>query len=388
MSGYITNKLKIRFSDIVLFIASCLFSIIVTEITLRLFYHPTPIICGWRSNVPKSDQNQLGFRGKPIHYSDDDYIVILLGDSQAEADACPYAGMPERYLEHHLNSEGKRVQVFTLGTNGYGQDQQLLVLEEYYRLYKADLVVLWLTPGNDIWNNIFPTHWPANGAPKPTFWLEKGKLKGPNMKMGQDVYSSPLKLISLLKRNFHHPDRDKEWEKYLPEPYTPMTEYDGLVNDLWQDIWNKNLGASHDENLNNEKSHNSIMLTPRSKRMQYGLGLTRELMKKIKKLVTSHNGKFVVFRITTPSIYSVSGEEVFVLNGKFYKTSNEQYESNINYICKDFEAYAIPVTIEEWRVSPADTHLNENAVNQVMHSLAGKLKTYIPDYKNFNAGNH
>lgn len=108
-------------------------------------------------------------------------MIILLGDSQAEAKfCCAYKWMPERRLEHYLNSHhNKKVKVFTLAAAGYGQDQQLLVLKEYFQRYRANLVVLWQTPQNDVWNNMFPTHWPKNGTPKPTFVLKNGELDGP-----------------------------------------------------------------------------------------------------------------------------------------------------------------------------------------------------------------
>jgi hypothetical protein len=58
--------------------------------------------------------------------------------------------MPEKRLQDYLNMYDKKVKVFSLGAPGYGQDQQLLVLKDYYRQYHADVVILWETPKNDV----------------------------------------------------------------------------------------------------------------------------------------------------------------------------------------------------------------------------------------------
>ena len=320
-------------------------------------------------------KNQLGFRGQPIQYSDDEFVVLLIGDSQVEATACAFDWMPERRLQDYLSSYVKKVKVFSLGSSGYGQDQQLLVLREYYQQYRADLVLLWETPANNVWNNIFPTHLPANGKPNPTFWLQYGQLHGPHEQMGQELYTSPIKLLPFL---WHHgyfvKPRDQEWErKYLPEPYSPMTEYKGPVNRKWQERWDMNLGGMRNENLNNEKSHLAIKLTPRSPRMQYGLDLTRALLLEIANLVSAHGTKFSIFRTLPPLEEINSQEEVYVLNGKYYRTSQTQLEENLYYKNKGFDYYVIPVTIEKWRVGPNDSHLGEHAVDQVMKDLADQM---------------
>ena len=133
---------------------------------------------------------------------------------------CAFEWMPERRLQHYLSDKVRKgsgkVNVFTIGTEGYGQDQQLLVLQEFYRSHRADMVVLWQTPDNDVWNNMFPTHWPANGWPKPTFRLINNELNGPTENMGDPVKPTNFKLLALLDRVVPIFDRDGDWEKHLP----------------------------------------------------------------------------------------------------------------------------------------------------------------------------
>lgn len=383
---FLVKQPHIPVANIVLVSSSILFAVLVGTVTLQVLYKPTPIKSGWRSSlslprtVHKLEKNQIGFRGQPINYSDDDFVILLLGDSQVEAiNCCAYGWMPERRLEHYLNSEhSKKVRVFTLGASGYGQDQQLLVLKEYFNRYRANLVVLWQTPSNDVWNNMFPTHMPANGTPKPTFVLKNGELDGPSEQMEQELESPAFKLMALWHQLFPPPGRDDEWEKYLPEPYSPMVAYDGPVNQTWQQALDN--GTKEGDNLNNEKAHRAIRLIPRSKRMVYGLELTRRLLQEIQKQVSTQNGKFIIFRVgdNTAKIKDWN-EEVYIFDGKYYKASGAQREANILYINQGFEQYVVPVTVEDAAVGPADSHLNEHATDQVMKDLAYNMANLIPD---------
>lgn len=368
-------------TNISLALVSGVLALCLGELLLQGFYKPPEIVSGWRFRGSSLEKNQLGFRGKPIEYDDDDIVIVLLGDSQVEAMACAYEWMPERRLQYHLNTTaevaGKATKVFTLGSSGYGQDQQLLVLQEYYQTYSADLVILWQTPTNDVWNNMFPTHWPANGTPKPTFWLEDDELQGPNEVMGQHKISN-IQFINLWQWGLARRNRDQQWEKYLPQAYIPMTEYGGIVQKDWQERWDANVGLMRNEGLANEKSNLALSLTPRSKRTEYGLKLSRRLLQKIEQLVTSHNGQFILFRTTgSASKRRSPDEKVYVLNGKYYRTSIKQFEANIRYMNQGFQDILIPITTNNPFVGPEDKHLNEHAVDLVMRNLAKALEAYV-----------
>ena len=353
------------------------FSGVIGVLFLQLVYVPPQIVSGWRSFAPAAEQNELGFRGRRIHYATGDYVLVLLGDSQVEAMALAFESMPEQFLESHLHSLGKRVRVFSIGAGGYGQDQQLLALEEYLQKYRADLIVLWQTPGNDVWNNVFNTHM-INRNLKPTFWLEGETLRGPTESMGQPLANSPIVVAALWQRVFILPHRDKEWEHHLPEPYAPMRHYEGSVNTEWQERWNTNSGRMRDENVDTEKSHMAVMLTPLSKRMEYGLQLTLALTQRIQQVITSHHGKLVVFQADTHPFIS-EDDETYVLNEKYYRVSKRQFEANWLYVNQGLDTEIIPVTVQDWRVGPEDGHLNRQATDQVMRDLAQRLACRIPD---------
>jgi hypothetical protein len=59
------------------------------------------------------------------------------------------------------------VSVLSIGSGGWGQDQELLALQAHIKAAVPSAVVLWFTEGNDLWNNTFPTHFPKDGTPKP-----------------------------------------------------------------------------------------------------------------------------------------------------------------------------------------------------------------------------
>jgi hypothetical protein len=364
-----------------LIILSSVFATLVAfEVMCRVLNVPHAAVSGWRAiDVSASEKNQIGYRGQPIEYADSDFVVLLVGDSQVEAKACSYEWMPERRLQSYLSSTGRRVKVFSVGASGYGQDQELLALREYFEKYRADLVVLWETPLNDIWNNIFPTSWPADGTSKPTFRLEGGELRGPSEGIGDPILETPrLKLTLMLRKNFHYWSRDKLWESRYPPAYGASATFDGPVKDDWQAWWNTNGRGMRDENLATEKTHLAMFLTPRSARMQYGLDLTRALMREMSGLASARGARFTAFAVSNPeSEEERHNEGVHSLNGKFYRTSLAQYRENLDYWNEGFDFRILPVTLQPSKVGPENPHLNEHATDQVMSDLAKSLEHFI-----------
>jgi hypothetical protein len=374
-----------KLSNALIIVVSICVTLILIEVVLQIINYPKPTISGWKTlDSYKSERHQLGFRGQPIEYSDDDFVIVLVGDSQVEAKACAYGWMPEQRLQVYLNSNGKKVKVFSLGGPATGQDQQLLSLREYYQKFRADMVILWFTPANDVWNNTFPSSTPDDRTPKPTFWLENGQLRGPTELTGQPIRETPKFKLLRLWRKFFPWSREKEWARsILPPPYSPMTRYDGPASDDWQKRMDLLPGYLRYENFDSDKNDRAMKLTPRSPRIQYGLDLTRSLLQEIQRLATSHGAQFAIFTTSqNPASKKdqteVSGEVVHVLNGKYYKTSEAQYNENISYLTQGFQSYDIAVTVEPQIVGPEDSHLNEHATDQVIKDLAAKIENLVP----------
>ena len=364
-------------------LVSVLITLAAVEIALRIFSLPDAPLCGWKhtSGVPETELNQLGFRGREYRYDDSDYVILLLGDSQVEAVGCGFHEMPERYLESALDSLlPQSVRVFSLGAPGYGQDQEYLALLHYTDSYRADMVVLWETPANDIWNNIFPTHWPgtSDGWSKPTFWLEDGELRGPSAQLGDEVRASELRIADLLMRGLGDWSFDRSWEERLPPAYTPLDGYSGDPLPDWQRRWDEDEGLMRQENLSTGKSHLSIYLTPRSPRMDYAVELADRLLQEIGSHLDSCGTELVVFATdNVPDSSAQVDYAVYLLNGELYAVSEEQYLRNVEDMNASVRFIPVPITIEDWRISPTDSHLNPNANRQVMQYLADSLAGLI-----------
>lgn len=383
-------SLKTALINSFLVIASTVLTLIGIEVGLRLLHWPTwdvELRAGWKSTDPDGFLNELRYRGKPIRYSDRDIVIVLLGDSQVQAVACPPERMPEQLLENYLDQFDPRHKVFSIGSGGYGNDQEYLALQEYFRKYRADAVVLWETFENDIWNNVFPTHWPTNGDLKPTYWLDHGTLKGPNYQLNALVSKrARTKIGVLLNRLRHLRDLDESWERYLPRPYQPLTHYEGpFVTDWDPSDPNNKSPYLKDENLRNEKSHFAIHLYPRSERMQYGLNLTRKLIGLINDLAREHDSKFFIFYTLKPNdqlqLKDEKADDVIVhkRDGLFYRTSFKETMANQAYVTNGFTTFAIPILVDAWKVSDTNSHLNCAANEQVMRDLAAKIMKY--DYR-------
>jgi hypothetical protein len=364
-------------------------SIAVGALLLQMTYVPPRVVSGWRSITPVHEQNEFGFRGRPIEYSPEDYVVVLLGDSQVEARSLAMPDMPEKRLETYIGSAGRKVKVFSIGAGGYGQDQELLALTEYFQKYRANLVLLWQTPGNDVWNNVFNTHM-FNRNPKPTFWVDdQQQLHGPSESLGQTLDDSRIVAAQLLQLTLGLPLRDRVWERSLPRPYVPLDHYEGPVRTDWQERWNTNAGRMRDENLATEKTHFAMMLAPRSERSKYGLDLTRALITRLQQLVVDNSGKLMVFQTDTHDFVS-DDDQIYVLNNKFYRVSKRQFLDNWNYVNSGFDSEVIPVTVPDWRVGPEDGHLNARATDQAMAELANRLRSRIADdrFAGVNSATH
>lgn len=355
---------------------------VLAETALRIADLPKQVRFGWRSRARW--HNQLGFRGKRIRYSEDDFVVLLVGDSQVEAGDLPPEHLPEILLEGHLRQATKKnVRVFSLGASGYGQDQELLALQEYYReAGRADLVLLWETPYNDVWNNLFPNQWLEGSPPKPTFILRDGTLDaGTVSRIGGQMLSS-VRTFAVLQKAFSPAYKaavsDKKWERrYLPPAYEPVQDA-ASPSDLWQRLLDEDFGWMRYEDLDKEKSNFAIGLVPPSPRMRYALELSRLLLARIQELVEGRGGRFVAFRVLTKTsrLYQQPRHmepRDYSFRGKVYRFSFGQELENIASMNKGIPFLEVPCTLYNWKLKRADWHLNGAATNDAMKNLARLL---------------
>ncbi len=311
--------------NLALIVGSTIIAIFIMEALLRGMGIPSTLKSGWGwensagrklSKYDALTTNQFGYRGQSIHYQTEDYVVLLVGDSQVEAYANQPEHMPEQFLQEFLTSQlHKPVKVFSLASSGWGQDQQLLALQEYFNLYRADLVLLWTTPGNDFWENAFPDRSATSqaGPLKPTFRLTDGELYGPFFLSGSYLHNSAIvQLIETVMANFQKETLEqrilRRWLQKMPSFHKtrkPENEYvcEGLTVINQVEFFNTILDLNNEigytvksgEDFLHSRSHFSPFMINPSRRDEYLVAITKSLLWHVKMEVEKHHSKFLAF---------------------------------------------------------------------------------------------
>jgi hypothetical protein len=313
--------------------------------------------------------NQMGFRGKTIQPKKDtsERIILFVGDSQVEGDALPFKFMIENLVQKFLQQKDSLhiYKCYSVGAGGFGQDQEFLALKEYFKKYQADKVVLWFTPENDVWNNIFPTHWPLNANPKPTFWIAHGQLKGPNYQWLENFPDANKPRWRQSARAFK--DMDTKWEAKLPPAYKgiPVSSFKGVLAPT--PIFEEPIGV--------EKSHYSIFLTPRSERMKYGIQLTRFLLDSIQETCHANKADFAVFLALNDGVVSMRDSSFSVkVYDQVYLLSKAMFFENVDAIMQGFPFHLFKLDTEWKQVSRQDNHhFNHEAQTEIAHKIVDQI---------------
>lgn len=265
-----------------------LLGLLTVEAAMRYLNWPTPVFSGWRVSEPRGPFNQFGWRGQPARrHQPGEFLVVLTGAGAAECIRCPPNETLDVMLERALQRYNPDARVITLGSAGYGQDQEYLALHEYFAIARADLVIAWASIADDVPANTFRTVWRRSSGPelKPSFALNGKDLVGPTESIGDPVYKS--KLSALVRPWFI--DIDRNWTILLP-PADPgaASPPPGVA------------ARSHvSDRLEQQRSSWSIWLTPRPARVRYGLALTRTLLTHMREVATLRGARFAL--LLTPA---------------------------------------------------------------------------------------
>jgi lysophospholipase L1-like esterase len=98
--------------------------------------------------------------------------IVMLGDSITFGHRLP----DDQTFSSLLEARSRRFEVVNLGVEGYGTDQQLLVLLDEGLRYGPDVVILNFC-SNDVVNNALDKDHQDGRTPKPYFTLEAGELR-------------------------------------------------------------------------------------------------------------------------------------------------------------------------------------------------------------------
>jgi hypothetical protein len=352
--------------------------LLLTEVVLRLTDRPGAPVVGWASGRP-GEQNQFGFRGHRFDPTAD-VRVVLLGDSQVEAYAVAFDDMPERQLQRTVAELMQTiVSVVSIGSSGWGQDQELLALRAHIKAARPSAVVLWFTEDNDLWNNTFPTHFPKDGSPKPTFWLDGTKLEGPNIPWLEAYRPPGLYLAQATRRVRGVPiyPTDAEWERRLPPPYrasAPSNDAVSLMKRLAEarGIRVDELPYFNDENFDTEKTHYNTYLVPESPRLTYSAALTRALLLRIRDLSEANGAKFFIL-VAEKSLPIPDPPTMFEIKGKGYWLSAAARRAVLARVVEGLPAIRVTGTSPDAVISKTDRHWNTEGNKYVMDSLGRRL---------------
>jgi hypothetical protein len=396
-----------RLAGFVSVVLSCIvFPLGVGELALRILKFPSPIASGWgweqsprRALSPPEDtgHNELGLRGTSFSYGPDDIVVLLLGDSQVEVATSPPELMPERLLEAHLARAHlpRSVKVFSLASSGWGNDQQLVALQRYFQSYRADLVLVWSTPSNDLWENAFPdrSDTAEAGHLKPTFLLDGTELKGPFFT--GPVFLSESRVMELvLRARLRLLGRTKEqylldqWLERLPRvdrrPQEGQAAHCSSYPTIDQEQFFRNIFAlppegvvvRTSEDVEHSRSSFSPYIAPRSDRDMYLIRITRMLLARIRELTTQHGAAFryiYTLRNEFDAVAAQSLQCVETTTGKQFAAQWRIFEL-VQSLVNQEDLLVLPVLGgEEISVSPTDRHLSDYANDRAMASLANEL---------------
>ena len=165
------------FRKSLLVLGSLVFSLVVVEIGLRvvgfsdpsLFYiydHDRgtalrPLAEGWwlkeRANYIRMNSEGFHDREHTIQKPTGALRIAVLGDSYTEAMALQLDETFEAEIERRLQAcpkvAARKIEVLNFGVSGYGTAQELITLRNYVWKYSPDVVLLAVTPGNDVNDN-------------------------------------------------------------------------------------------------------------------------------------------------------------------------------------------------------------------------------------------
>jgi hypothetical protein len=167
--------------------------------------------------------NSKGIRGPEYPYkkSDNEYRILMLGDSFAEGFMVEFDDLFSEVLKSRLNRMrmNNQLEIINSGTSGWSTDQELLYFQSEGRKYNPNLIILMFYE-NDIAYNNLPKDWGMYY--KPLFKIKGGDLLLTNVPVPKPdifVYHGHLeaKEKSIVKRIRKWFDTNSYLYKFIKE---------------------------------------------------------------------------------------------------------------------------------------------------------------------------
>jgi hypothetical protein len=399
--------LRQKFLSALIFFAVIGVLLLLIEGGLHLANYPQSPAVGWRwsespyrgpMNQEDHAVNQLGLRGQKIDYADDDFVVLLVGDSQTEAGTLLAHEQPEQVLQQLLRKQLKteKVKVFSIASAGWGNDQQLVWLHEYFSKYRANLVLNWITPVNDYWENTFIDRSVTTqaGRLKNTYTLNDNQLqqivpfrfdwKLRNL-FGLAIGRSSGNANYTLEQFYS--DR---WQGVLPASNLQTSDANTCSkNELDQsELIESYVGGNRhytlitDEDIEHGRSHFTPFLKQQTARDQFAIQMTHHLILTMANLSKKMGAEFKIFHAYRSDLDAAFREIDCVkskVTGKYYAFDGSDWLRHLKLsdLNKDIITYSVDRPFPMNR-NKGDWHLSSEGNQVVLERLAqviSQLKT-------------
>jgi len=331
-----------------------LLALCALEMAMRYMDRPRGVISGWRATDTRGPINPFGYRGQPTKpFRRSDFVVVLTGAAAVECVACPPDETLDVMLERALRQYNANVRVVTIGSSGYGQDQEYLALHQFLDSRHADLVIDWASFADDVPANTFRLGQPRPGQllPKPSFALRGNDSIGPTEGIGGQVYKT--KLSTLFRPMFINLDRN--WSTLLPKADPGSTSPPPSAET-----------QSHvDANLEEQRTAWSIWLTPRPARVKYGMALTRALLRHMQDLSQLRGARFEILLTPVHDGRHTDVPMALEHHGHWFLADPATRDAAIGEITAGFHVITLP--------ADADPAAAPEASRQMMARLADAL---------------
>jgi hypothetical protein len=299
------KRMQLLTINIIVFIAF----VFILELTLRNYapittYHldvSSEIArqVGWGPELSKSG----GFLCDNSHdkSSKEKKSILTIGDSML---ACnPVQGFPFKdSIPGKLGKNlGDKFEVFNLAAGGWGTDQQLLAYKHYKKNNAFDLVLLFYTPANDLFNN------------------------SSNKAIGQNLRKPYYNLVNGdLEYNFFNNNEPNSLQKIIINSEIGKRYLGLLGKPIFETLTFKEVDIRSSSKYEHERfSHMAANITPMLPRYADSWKITKKIIKLLDEEVVSNGAQFAIIYLPTGIRNLLEPTETYPTNCIGYKSDEK-----------------------------------------------------------------
>ena len=393
---------KINFIIIIIFLTLLTIEIILNLTNMR----PAFKNYGWlnahghyKNHISHIETNKFGTRDT-FKKDRSKKNIILLGDSQVELGQ-KQKNMPARILEENLN---QKFNVYSFGSWGWGNDQQLLILRKTINEIKPKFVIVFFTI-NDLADNINNIGFRGE---KPTFKIDDSyQITEPKLNTLRKIlnYSWTYRVLLRLKLYFDgRKINNFETEDYFSKRQNCNESQDVTIRRLLEAnrdynsfykqrvmLSKMNKGKEETKEQINEifykfleKKNNYEKITDKkvdvfrdrlTKHENKKVFLTNYLLKEIQALANKNNAEFILIDVTNKHfLFEENKKYTICYKKKVITYSNSNYYDLLKKVFKGIKnIFKFEIPRDDLWYDIKDGHLNYEINSKIFKSLANYI---------------